>query len=111
MAKTIGTAGRTHKMGTGISVKSIEIKLNGRGMREIMRGRGAQEAVNGMARSICDSANSMVPSSLADGRFVVHPRILTVSAHAFVDPINYEARLAQHRHQVLEKAFWRNQGR
>lgn len=111
MAKTIGTAGRTHKMGTGVSVESIEIKTNGHGMRSIMRGKEAQEAVGRRADDICDSANAMIGGSLIGGEFVVHKKLLRVSAHAFVDPDNYKAMLAQHKHQVLEKAFWQNQGR
>ena len=111
MAKKIGTAGRAHKMGTGISVESIEVRTNGRGMRAIMRGQGAQSAVHSHAKEVCDAANSMISGSLEGGGYVVHDRVLTVSAHAFVDPVNYKAMLAQHRHQVLEKAFWKTQGR
>lgn len=108
--KVIGTAGRTHKMGTGISVDSIEVRINGRGMREIMQSEGAQHAVNSHADGICKAANSMIPPSMSGGEYVVHPRVLRVSAHAFVDPNNYRAMLAQHYHQVLEKAFWQKQG-
>ena len=76
-----------------------------------MQSEGAQRAVNSRAEAICKSANSMIVGSLAGGEYVVHPRVLRVSAHAFVDPKNYKAMLAQHLHQVLEKAFWQNQGR
>lgn len=112
MAKTIGTAGRTHAMGTGFEVKSIKVTPNGRGMREIMQGQEAQAAVNKYAEKICSTANLMRGSrSEAAAVYVVHPRVLRVSAHAFVDPANYEAMLAQHYHQTLEKAFWEVQGR
>ena len=111
MAKKIGTAGRMHKMGTGISVESVKVVPNGKGMRTMMRGPGAQYVVGRKADAICEAANAMVPPSLSGGRYIVHPRVLRVSAHAFVDPENYKANLAQHYHMVLEKAFWQEQGR
>lgn len=107
--KVIGTAGRTHRMGTGISVESIQVIPNGRGMREIMQSSQAQEAVNSRAQAICDMANAMHHTRGAG--YVLHPRVLRVSAHAFVDPANFKARIDQHYHQTLEKAFWANQGR
>lgn len=109
--KTIGTAGRKHLMGTGISVESIQVNVNGQGARAVMKSKGAQEAVNSHAQAVCDAARYMYGSSTQDvAEWTVHPRILRVSAHAFVDPVNYQAILAQRYHQTLEKAFWATQG-
>ena len=108
MARTIGTAGRTHAMGTGIEVTSVRVELNGQGFRRIMKSDGAQELVNERAQGVCDTANSTHRTYGA--RYVVHPRVLEVSAHAFVDPDNYAARLDEHYHQTLDKAFWASAG-
>ena len=104
MARTIGTAGRTHAMGTGIEVTSVRVELNGQGFRTIMKSDGAQELVNDRAQAVCDVANSAHRTYGA--RYVVHPRVLEVSAHAFIDPDNYAARIDEHYHQTLDKAFW-----
>ena len=106
--KVIGTAGRTHLMGVGIEVGSIKVVPNGAGMRAMMKSDGAQEAVNSRADAICDGANS--GAAVEGATYVVHPRVLTVSAHAFVDPANRAARLDEHYHQTLEHAFWGAQG-
>lgn len=108
MAKTIGKAGRIHLMGTGVQIGSIKVIPNGAGMRAMMKSEGAQEAVNSRADVICGAANS--DSATPGARYVVHPRVLTVSAHAFVDPDNYAARLDEHNHMTLEHAFWGAQG-
>lgn len=99
---------RKHVMGTGIEVGSIHVVTNGAGLRAIMKSEGAQEAVNERAHAICDAANS--ESATPGAEYVVHPRVLTVSAHAFVDPANFEARLDEHFHQTLDHAFWGAQG-
>lgn len=108
MARRIGTAGRKHLMGTGIEVGSIRVVTNGAGMRAIMKSDGAQAAVNERADAICDAANS--GRHMPDAEYIVHPRVLTVSAHAFVDPANYAAMLDEHFHQTLDHAFWGAQG-
>ncbi len=108
MAKTIGTAGRVHKMGVGIEVTSIRVEVNGQSLKALMQSEGAQEAVNDYAQAVCDAANSAHVTRHA--RYVVHPKVLRVSAHAFVDPDNYEARIDEHYHQTLDKAFWAASG-
>lgn len=89
---------------TGLQVADVKVVVNGAALRKIMKSEGAQAAVNRIAQSICDSANFM---SVKDGsRYVVHPRVLRVSAHAFVDPDNYAAVLDEAEYLTLEKAFW-----
>lgn len=95
---------RFHPMGAGIEVTGVRVVLNGRTMRDMMKSEYAQALVNGVADSICESANATHVTKGA--RYVVHPRVLEVSAHAFVDPENYAARLDEAHHMTLDKAFW-----
>ena len=108
----IGGAGRTHKMGTGIQVDSIQVNVNGAGVTACMKSEGAQEAVNIRAEEVRRAAQySAGGTTGAFAEWVVHPKVLRVSAHAFVDPANYAAILAQHHHGALEAAFWSTQGK
>ena len=44
------------------------------------------------------------------GGYVVHPRVLDVSAHAFVDCTGFATVIDNNKHATLKKAFWANQG-
>lgn len=89
---------------TGLQVADVRVVVNGAALREIMKSEGAQAAVNRVAQSICNSANM---TAVKDGaEYVVHPRVLRVSAHAFVDPANTAAVLDEAQNLTLEKAFW-----
>lgn len=95
---------RKHLMGTGIECTGVHVSLNGRSMRQMMQSEYAQALVNAKAQAICDTANNM--SITKGAEYVVHPKVLEVSAHAFVDPVNYAARLDESKHMTLDKAFW-----
>lgn len=95
---------REHLMGVGVSVGGVHVVLNGRSMREMMKSEYAQALVNEKANAICELANATHTTKGAE--YVVHPRVLEVSAHAFVDPANYRARIDEAYHQTLDIAFW-----
>lgn len=91
-----------------------KVVVNGEALREIMRNENSQRLVNEVAERICDTANSEMSETLkaADdaGGYVVHPRVLDVSAHAFVDCTGFATVIDNNKHATLKKAFWANQG-
>lgn len=88
----------------GIEIGDVRVEINGAALRDIMKSEGAQEAVNKAAQSICDAANIIAANPEAN--YIVHPRVLKVSAHAFVDCENYPAYMDENENYTLEKAFW-----
>ncbi len=92
-------------MGSG-----ARVRVNGAGLRAIMQSDGAQRAVNDVAARIRDSANSMSGLSQDGHGYVLHPRVLRVSAHAFVDCGGDAARFDNYRNDTLQRAFYANQG-
>lgn len=89
---------------TGLEVADVKVVVNGAALREIMKSEGAQAAVNSVAESICGTANMIAANP--DAAYVVHPRVLKVSAHAFVDCDNRAAVMDENENLTLEKAFW-----
>lgn len=87
--------------------KTTRVVVNGAALRQIMQCDNAQKLVNKIANNVCETANGM--SSTHD-LYVVHPRVLRVSAHAFVDCDGPHAVKSNHKHNTLQKAFWANQG-
>lgn len=89
-----------------------KVHINMETMRAIMKSERAQQAVTDAANKICERACSLVPDKekSTPPKFVVHPRVLTVSAHAFVDCASPYARNYQAKHNVLEKAFSESMG-
>lgn len=90
-----------------VSMSEGRVHINMEAMRAIMKSEAAQQAVTDAANKICERACSLVPDKKKNTppKFVVHPRVLSVSAHAFVDCASQYARNYQAKHNVLEKAF------
>lgn len=91
-------------------IRGKGVRISRDGMRAIMKSEGAQRMVNEAAQRVCDGANSMSGLSSHPHGYVVHPRILTVSAHAFVDCGGDTSRFDNHRNDTLVKAFYESQG-
>lgn len=95
-----------------VNMSEGRVHINAEAMRAIMKSEAAQHAVTDVANKICARACSLVPDKKKNTppKFVVHPKVLTVSAHAFVDCASPYARNYQARHNVLEKAFSESMG-
>lgn len=91
---------------------SNRVVVHGSALRAIMRNERSQELVNKVANNIAEYANSTMSPSLSDRSvgYVVHPRVLTVSAHAFVDCGDYLAMIDTSKYDTLARAFWFEQG-
>lgn len=79
-----------------------DVTINGSALRAIMQSENAQNMVTTVAQNICRSANASNPGC----NFVVHSRVLKVSAHAWVDPADYHTRCEEAYHGILEQAFY-----
>ena len=86
------------------------VRVNGAALRAIMQSERAQEMVTGIAQRMAADANGMSGLSSSPHGYVVHPRVLGVSAHAFVDCGGDTARFDNHKNDTLQKAFYANQG-
>lgn len=85
--------------------------FNGGALRAYMKCESAQSMVNSSAEAIREAANANSRTYYRYGpAFTVHPKVLRVSAHAFVDPTGITGCLAESRHECLSQAFWTKQG-
>ena len=87
------------------------VHVNGNALREIMQSENAQAIVNSRGSDICGSANDLAEDNLYGHGYVLHTKVLDVSAHAFIDCGGTSATFDNYHHDTLQKAFWQNQGR
>lgn len=89
--------------------KAPRVHISREACREIMKSEGAQRIVTEKAQAIADACNASAGLSAEGYGYVVHPRVLTVSAHAFVDCGGIESIIDNHRNGTILSCFWENQ--